>query len=184
LKKLCLLGDSLTFGYGINRNLSFCSLLSKNLNFEVINKGINGSTTTDMLVRFTKDIIYNKPNILFIMGGTNDILSNRSVNSIVDNISLMIDEALSCNIKVILASPPSIYKTKNSSFFEFNKFDIFYNNFSILNKLLIELSKTKNIDFIDLFTQTSNLDNSIFIDGVHLNEKGHSIIYNKIINII
>lgn len=180
MKTIVLLGDSLTFGYGLNRSLSFASLISKNINANLINKGINGSSTTDMLVRFTKDVIYNNPNILFILAGTNDILSNRPIKSIIDNLSIMIDEALSNDIKVILSSPPSIYKTKNSSFINYNDFDVFYNNLSILNDELSKLSLSKSIEFIDLFSLTNSV-NDIFTDGVHLNEEGNLLLYKKII---
>ncbi|MDY3361999.1 MAG: hypothetical protein SOY04_16625, partial [Clostridium celatum] len=39
-------------------------------NITIINKGVNGSTTTDMLVRFDKDVLSYTPEKVFIMAGT------------------------------------------------------------------------------------------------------------------
>lgn len=180
MKNIVLLGDSLTFGYGLNRNLGFASLIEKNINCPLINKGVNGSTTTSMLVRFTRDVIDNNPDILFILGGTNDILSNRSIESIISNISLMVDEALSNNIKIILSSPPAIYKNQNSLFINYKEFDNQYNKLALLNKELFKLSKGKGIEFVDLFSLTNSITN-ISLDGVHLNEEGNILLYNEIL---
>ena len=180
MKNIILLGDSLTFGYGLNRNLSFAYLIEKSINYPLINKGVNGSTTTDMLVRFTKDVIDNNPYLLLILGGTNDILSNKSIKSIIENISLMIEEALLNNIKVILASPPSFFKDENSIFINPKDYDKNINKLSLLNKELSSLATLKNISFIDLFSITNSLDD-IFIDGVHLNKEGNKLLYNKIL---
>lgn len=180
MKNIIFLGDSLTFGYGLNRNLSFASLIEKNIDYPLINKGINGSTTTDMLVRFTKDVIDNNPYLLLILGGTNDILSNKPLKLIIENISLMVEEALSNNVKVILASPPSFFKDSNSLFINPKDYDKNINKLSLLNSELSSLATLKNINFIDLFSITNSLDN-IFIDGVHLNEEGNRLLYNKIL---
>lgn len=97
MKNFIFIGDSLTFGYGINKNKSWIGKLTytrfiKNENLKIINQGINGNTTTDMLNRFSEDVSILSPNYVFIMGGTNDLLSNREVSLIISNIELMIKE--------------------------------------------------------------------------------------------
>ena len=179
MKTLVLLGDSLTFGYGVNTSKSFAKLLENNLDLKIINKGINGSTTTDMLVRFTRDVIKLSPSHLLILAGTNDILSNKSLDAILENIKLMIQEASENNIKVIIASPPSIQKNENSVFINVNEFDNNVLKFKDLNSLLLKTCNEKNISFIDLFSLTKDLE-SIFIDGVHLNEEGNIILFNEL----
>src|SRR5699024_7369523 len=76
----------------------------------IINKGINGNTTTDMLNRFTEDVTILNPKKIFIMGGTNDLLSNRPINMIIANIELMIKESLTKTKYVIIGIPPKIIK--------------------------------------------------------------------------
>lgn len=86
------IGDSLTFGYGVHKNDSWVYRISKKLNYNIINKGINGDTTPSMLNRFYEDVIAENPSNIFIMGGTNDLLSGRNIYSIIDNIELMIND--------------------------------------------------------------------------------------------
>ena len=66
------LGDSLTFGYGVKPKDNWVHKLSEYLKLNILNKGVNGNTTTDMLFRFYEDVVSNSPKSLFIMGGTND----------------------------------------------------------------------------------------------------------------
>lgn len=58
---------------------------------------------------FMKNVVKcNSPKSLFIMGGTNDLLSNRPVSKIIENMEVMIKEAFAKNIKVIIGIPPVI----------------------------------------------------------------------------
>ncbi|WP_311734730.1 GDSL-type esterase/lipase family protein [Clostridium chauvoei] len=68
-KNFVFIGDSLIFGYGVPKNKNWVTKLNDALDFNIINKGINGNTTTDMLVRFSEDVISNKPKLIFLMGG-------------------------------------------------------------------------------------------------------------------
>ena len=165
------LGDSLTFGYGVKPKD----------NWVIINKGINGNTTADMLFRFDEDVIANTPKTLFIMGGTNDLLSNRSVSSIVSNIELMIKEAISKNITVILGIPP-IIKSEEAQrlFIPSLTYDYCADNLQALKDQLINLSINYNIPYIDFYSITKeNIDNNIFTDGIHLNPKGQNLLFEK-----
>ena len=57
--KYVFLGDSLIFGYGVKPKDNWVNKLKNTYNLYIYNKGVNGSTTTDMLVRFQKDAIDN-----------------------------------------------------------------------------------------------------------------------------
>lgn len=174
------IGDSLTFGYGVPKNENWVYKLQKSLNCSLINMGTNGDTTVDMLVRFSQDVILNNPESVFIMGGTNDLLCNRSVSSILKNIELMINESLSINAGVILGIPPIIigedaYKlfspSSNYSYCE-----------STLPKLrleLISLSKKYNLKYLDFYSLTlENISANIFSDGIHFNISGQNLLFN------
>lgn len=49
------LGDSLTFGYGVKPKDNWVHKLSEYLKLNILNKGVNGNTTTDMLFRFYEE---------------------------------------------------------------------------------------------------------------------------------
>ena len=74
---------------------------------EVIGRGISGQTTPQMLLRFFQDVIALKPQIVHIMGGTNDVAGNTgptSAQDVEDNITAMVELARVHHIRVVLAS--------------------------------------------------------------------------------
>lgn len=180
-----LIGDSLTFGYGVSKSNSWVEglknyIISKNINYTIFNKGINGNTTTDMLNRFTEDVIELNPNKIFIMGGTNDLLSNRQVSSIVDNIELMIKESLSKTNDIIIGIPPRIIKEDAKRLFMPSlTYDYCEKNLENLKVALINLCNNYNVKFIDFYSLT--LNNNIYIDGIHFNNEGHKIFLEEFI---
>ena len=182
-----LIGDSLTFGYGISKSKSWAHglknyFISKNINYTVFNKGINGNTTTDMLNRFTEDVISLNPSKIFIMGGTSDLLSNHSINSIIDNIELMIKEGLSKTKDITIGIPPRVIKEDAKRLFMPSlTYDYCEENLPKLKEALIKLCTEYNIKFIDFYSLTLN-NNDIYIDGIHFNNEGHEILLDEFIN--
>jgi len=72
-----------------------------------INRGISAQLTTQMLIRFRADVIALKPEVVVILGGTNDIggsLGPISPEATRDNIMSMVDLARVNGIKVALCS--------------------------------------------------------------------------------
>eukprot|EP00602_Paraphysomonas_sp_CaronLab_P005208 CAMPEP_0185037736 /NCGR_PEP_ID=MMETSP1103-20130426/32542_1 /TAXON_ID=36769 /ORGANISM="Paraphysomonas bandaiensis, Strain Caron Lab Isolate" /LENGTH=131 /DNA_ID=CAMNT_0027575849 /DNA_START=301 /DNA_END=693 /DNA_ORIENTATION=+ len=52
----------------------------------VISSGIPGEMTSEMLSRLTKELPIHKPNVIIILGGTNDILRDTAANITLANI--------------------------------------------------------------------------------------------------
>lgn len=69
-----------------------------------IDKGISGQNTSQMLSRFEKDVIALDPEVVVIMGGTNDLAQGVSKPDIVANIASMARMASAAGIKVVLCS--------------------------------------------------------------------------------
>lgn len=174
------IGDSLTFGYGVSKNENWVYKLNHSLNSNLINKGVNGNTTTDMLFRFSKDVSINKPKLIFIMGGTNDLLSNRSITSIIKNIEIMIKESISINAEVILGIPPTIIGSDAYKLFSpASTYSYCESELPKLRLKLIGLSKMYNLKYLDFYSLTlDNISNNIFTDGIHLNVKGQNLLFN------
>lgn len=179
-KKYVFLGDSLTYGYGVNPKDNWVNKLKDSSNLIINNRGINGSTTTDMLVRFQKDVLNLNPTSLFIMGGTNDLLSNRTVQSIINNIELMIKDSLSNNIEVIIGIPPNIIpEVANRLFMKCDTYNYCKESLPILRDLLIELCNTYSLKYIDFYEVTQNTDNIeiLYLDGIHFNPQGQDLLF-------
>lgn len=99
--KVVFMGDSITDNW-IN---SDPSMFTDGL----VDRGISGQTTPQMLVRFRQDVLDLKPLAVHIMAGTNDIAGNTgaaTMTTVQGNIASMAELARAHGIKVILASVP------------------------------------------------------------------------------
>lgn len=75
----------------------------------LVDRGISGQTTQQMLVRFRADVIALHPQAVHIMAGTNDVAGNTgaaTLSFVQGNIESMAELAKLHGIKVILASIP------------------------------------------------------------------------------
>jgi lysophospholipase L1-like esterase len=93
------MGDSITEGWGVGDP----SLFTRG----VLDRGISGQTSPQMLVRFYQDVVTLHPQAVHIMAGTNDVAGNTGPSSPEDfknNIRAMVDIAAANRVRVILAS--------------------------------------------------------------------------------
>lgn len=172
-------GDSLTFGYGLHSKDRFVNIIKSQKEFNIVNKGVNGDTTTGLLSRIDKDVISISPDICSLLIGTNDFLSRRNVNYVYDNITFIIKELKLNNITPIVCVPPPI--DSNLATKLWSK-DINYTEVNLkidkLKSKLYNFCKINNYIFIDFFSLISKTNNnsSLFIDGIHLNPKGNLLL--------
>ena len=92
-QQIIVLGDSITAGYGLDKEQAYPHLLSHRLNIPVINRGVSGDRTADGLTRLSKDVLSQKPWIVIIALGGNDFLkkvpkieTEQNLNEIVNQI--------------------------------------------------------------------------------------------------
>jgi lysophospholipase L1-like esterase len=72
-----------------------------------VNRGIGGQTTAQMLLRFRADVIANRPAVLVLLAGTNDVAGNAGPVTevqIEDNLATMSELAKLHGIRVVLSS--------------------------------------------------------------------------------
>ena len=177
--KYVFLGDSLIYGYGVKPKDNWVNKLKTTYNLNISNKGVNGSTSTDMLVRFQRDVLDSLPNTLFLMAGTNDLLSNRNVSSIIDNIELMIKDALSNNIKVLIGIPPNIIpEMANTLFMRCDTYDYCKENLALLRKEILNLCTKYSLKYIDFYSSTEDTKgiSNLYLDGIHFNPLGQDLL--------
>ncbi|WP_409439616.1 arylesterase [Psychromonas sp. GE-S-Ul-11] len=99
-------GDSLTSGRGANKQESYPVQLGLLLNRQVINAGISGETSLQGLKRLPKLLDKYQPQLLILCHGGNDVLRNRNLDKMQDNLAQMIEMAQDRDIQVILLSVP------------------------------------------------------------------------------
>lgn len=178
-----LFGDSLLSGYGVHFKDSWANSLSSFVNIPVLNKGINGDTTASMLNRFYTDVSLNTPDEIFIMGGTNDLLCGRSVSSIVSNIEEMIKES---KCTTYIGIPPFVVKERAQKLFmPSTLYTYCEDSLPVLRIELIKLCEKYSLNYVDFYTLSkNNLHKDIYIDGIHLNKLGHSLMLKEVLKVV
>ena len=108
--RVVLMGDSITDHWDAAQGLA-----SGDLN--VVNRGIGGQNTSQMLLRFEDDVVALKPAAVVILGGTNDLrayvgdpasVGPSALKRIARNITAMSDIAKARGIAVVLATVPPV----------------------------------------------------------------------------
>lgn len=185
--KIICAGDSLTYGYGVRQNQCWVSLLQATSNHEIINKGVNGDTSTSLLNRSYEDIISLQPCCTLVMCGTNDFLMGGSVNRTFDNLKLLCEEMIKNSIKVILLTPPPVFPSlaqeQWSSFIDYTKVNLKIKELGVQIKVFCTDNALKSLNLYEIFQKLHGEFNHLFSDGIHLTAQGHQLIYNKLNNL-
>lgn len=169
-------GDSLTFGYGLHNNDRFVNILKSALNLNILNKGVNGDTSTGLLSRINKDVISYKPNYCSLMIGTNDFMCNKSVNDVYDNINLLIKELLTNHIIPIICSPPATNVSLAQKLWSSDvDYSIVNTKLSKLSTLLEEKCISENLTFINFYSLIKMTDENMYTDGIHLSTYANNL---------
>lgn len=95
--KHVLLGDSWFSTEGVSQRLAYHLD-----NAEVINKGIGGNTSANMLARFDQDVASQNPDVVWLIAGTNDYYLGVSVAEFTSNMSQLIEKINSLGAKAIV----------------------------------------------------------------------------------
>ncbi|MEL0619491.1 GDSL-type esterase/lipase family protein [Psychrobacter proteolyticus] len=99
------LGDSLTYGYGANPKTAYPTVLAELSKWNVVNAGVNGDTSADVLTR-VKEITEQNPDLVLLGVGGNDVLQRIAPDTTRANIIATIDTLQSNNIDVVLIAEP------------------------------------------------------------------------------
>jgi lysophospholipase L1-like esterase len=159
--KIVMLGDSITAGVAWNELLGMSC---------IANRGIGGDTTSGFIKRL-ENIYELEPEICFIMGGINDIHAGITVDEILKNFEIIVENLYEKDIKAIIQS--TLYVSESRP------------NWKIVNKTVDEVNNglkliciKNDLIYIDVNAILSNanaLNEEYTYDGVHLFGTG----YNK-----
>lgn len=167
-KKMVLIGDSLTEGFGVSRERAYPALLQKKINetgktWKVVNSGISGSTAASGPSRLDW-ILKQRPDLILLALGGNDGLRGNDVKSMEDNLASAIEKCRRAKVPVILAGiklPPNLGRAYTGRF----------------EAVFPRLAKRFGIPLIPFLLENVGGHSDLNLpDGIHPNEKGHAII--------
>jgi lysophospholipase L1-like esterase len=136
----------------------------------VINRGIGGQTSPQMLLRFFSDVMLLHPKVAHILAGTNDIAGNTGIETEQDfrnNIQAMVELARSHQIAVVLGSIPPAKRFPWSP--DLNPVSTIKNQ----NEWLKSYAASNGVIFVDYYSVLLGADGAmkaaLSADGVHPN---------------
>jgi lysophospholipase L1-like esterase len=142
----------------------------------IVDRGISGQTTPQMLVRFREDVIALKPRAVQIMAGTNDIAGNTGASTmeiVQGNIASMADLARANGIKVIIASIPP------AAAFPWSKDKQPAPQIRALNGWLKSYAAKNGFTYVDYYTALATPEGAmkpgLASDGVHPTPAGYAV---------
>ena len=145
-----------------------------------INRGIDGQTTPQMLVRFRQDVIDLHPKVVVMLAGTNDIagVTGRTSNEEIEsNYASMAELARVHGIRMVFASVLSVYNYTHDA----------EESFALrprerilgLNKWLKDYCAKNHLVYLDYFNvlvdEHGMLKRDLSDDGLHPNDAGYKI---------
>lgn len=163
------MGNSITEGW-VNTHPDFF----KSNNY--VGRGISGQVSSQMLVRFRRDVIDLKPRAVVILAGTNDIAQNNgyiSLENTLGNIISMAELAKANNIRVIVCSVLPAYE------FGWRKELKPAGEVIALNKLIKNYADANKITYVDYHTamkdDRNGLPEKYAKDGIHPTPEGYDV---------
>jgi lysophospholipase L1-like esterase len=186
-------GDSLTVGYqspkqweDTPRLTPYTEFLKKSVGrlpdlggahaprVKFVNRGVVGELTEEMLDRFDRDVVGIGPDIVIILGGSNDFGWGVEPHSVAGNLAEMYIESVRHGIRPIPCTVPSVLG-----------FDEGIPPRRVLNRLIKEHSAQQALVCVDLFTatcdsSTGRLREDCSDDGLHMSTRGYETIAETI----
>lgn len=176
LKRLLVLGDSLTAGYGLSAEEAFPAQLEKALRraghkITVINAGVSGDTSAGGLARL-EWALADAPDFVLIELGGNDALRGLPPAETSANLDAILERLSSAGIPVILAgmqAPRNLGEQYTAEF----------------DQLYPRLARKYKVRFYPFFLEGVALDPALNQhDGIHPNAAGVGVIVDRMLPVL
>jgi lysophospholipase L1-like esterase len=171
---------------------------------QVINSGVGGNNTVNLLARISKDCLDHHPDLTILMAGTNDMNSQKHVPiaEYLKNMQQIIDQIVRIKSRLILMNllpvyEPYLFTRHKQSFYEPEGH---HGRLLQMNDSIKNLASKNKLGFVNIYhifqkignigTDASSLikneANSQTTDGLHPTPEGYRVIalavYNEVMN--
>lgn len=176
IKRLLVLGDSLTAGYGLAMEEAFPVQLEKSLQragykVTVINAGVSGDTTAGGLARL-EWALADAPHLVIVELGGNDALRGLPPEETFANLDAILDRLRDARVHIILTG---MQAPRNLGEHYVTVFDLIYP----------QLAKKHKVSFYPFFLDGVALDPALNqADGIHPNASGVALIVARILPVV
>lgn len=138
--KIVAIGDSITEGYPYSPQESWVEYTARNLDIQILNKGVCGDLTLNMCERFQREVVVYNPTHVIILGGTNDAIAGYLLAEVSTNFIAMVDMSRQQGIIPILGLPiPSLVQEEENILGEYRNW-------------LKDYASRENVSIIDFYS--------------------------------
>ena len=174
MKRILVLGDSLSEGFGLTPNRAYPALLteklrSAGLNFEIINASASGGTTNGGLVRLPAHL-KRKIDIFILELGINDAFRGVPIDEIRSNLQAIIDKVKTRNpnVRVVICGMQLPNYNADSYVFAFGE-------------MFSELATKNHAALVPYLLEGVSGDPSLNLpDGIHPNAAGQRVLAENV----
>lgn len=168
---ILIMGDSISAGFGIDKEKGWVALLENKLaqestQYTIINASISGETTSGGANRIAKLLKQHMPNLVIIELGGNDGLRGSPIRLIRKNLSHMVKQSKQSSAEVLLLGmriPPNYGATYS---------ELFANQYQ-------QLASEHNIPYVPFLLQgIAGVNGMMQADGIHPTEPAQIIMLN------
>ena len=139
----------------------------------VVNSGIAGNTTDQILASMKTRVYDYNPSKIFLLIGTNDLRDGKAQEAVVQNVEKIIEEIQTNRKQAEILYPVN---GSVSSAVGVRSNEAIQN----INAQLEKYCKKKNLTYIDMYSklqdEQGNLQTQYTVDGLHLNDEGYQIV--------
>ena len=140
----------------------------------VHNAGVPGNTTAQMLARLSKDVLAYSPEVVTVMGGTNDVGNKVAEATVIANLTAIVDALKAANVRVILLTiPPRTDPT-------------FAEPIRSLNASIRTLAVSEGVALADIYPALAQTDGTyvpgLTRDGLHPSAAGNAAIASVVVD--
>lgn len=176
------LGDSITEYYDLGKYF---------VDLPVVNSGVAGDTTNNLLNNMNVRVHNYNPSKIFILIGTNDLYNGASEDEVVNNIKKIINDIQKYRpfCKIYIESIYPVNGTKHKKIDDDVVTDSRNNDIiKNVNAKIENLAKKEKINYINMYDklidEADNLDIDYTKDGLHLSDKGYRVVTDELIKYV
>lgn len=182
-KSIVCLGDSITYGYPDGPTYSWVAKVAEATGYQLINRGISGETTGEMLQRFDRDVLEERPAYLIFAGGHNDGWQKVPLEEACGNIQRAAEQALEQGICPLLVLPSPLNEAQMLQSFEGTPAEATTYNHKLqqIRQWIGQYASDQGILTLDFYTplldpQTGEGNTHYLLDGGHPTHEGYAIL--------
>lgn len=202
MPRILCFGDSVTYGAWdsqggwvarVRKNIDKICIESELQSFILTyNLGISSDTTERLLARFDAEIAAHSKesgdNLIIISIGVNDSLRNTDgthwveLSAFEKNIQLLISKARQSALGIVFLGNLPVDETKTQPYRTQPEISSYNADIALYDKATQRICQELGVDFISIFDQalTMKYQELVCPDGVHPNDRGHSLLGDKV----